>query len=76
MGDQDMTDEQVWKRRFFMLMLARLSGTLLVLLGLLVGFSDVFFAGGSRPIGLVLALAGLIDLALLPKLLSRRWREP
>ncbi len=71
-----MTDEDLWKRRFFLLMLARLSGTVLVLLGLLVGFSDVFVAGGSRPLGLVLAIAGLADLVILPKLLNRRWREP
>ncbi len=71
-----MTDDEMWKRRFFVMMLARLSGTLLVLIGLLVGFSDVFVAGGSRPIGLVLAIVGLVDLVLLPKMLSRRWREP
>ena len=40
-----MTDDAIWKRRFFTLMLARLSGTVLALLGLLVGFTDVFVAG-------------------------------
>lgn len=71
-----MTDEAMWKRRFFTLMLARLSGTVLALLGLLVGFTDVFQVGGYRVVGIVLIAAGLIDLAVLPILLRKQWRKP
>ena len=71
-----MTDEAMWKRRFFTLMLARLSGTVLALLGLLVGFTDVFQPGGYRVVGIVLIAAGLIDLAVLPILLRKQWRKP
>ena len=69
-------DDAMWKRRFFTLMLARLSGTVLALLGLLVGFTDVFVQGGSRAVGIVLIVAGLIDLAVLPVILRKRWRQP
>ena len=71
-----MTDEAMWKRRFFTLMLARLSGTALALLGLLVGFTDVFQPGGYRMIGILLVAAGLIDLTVLPMILRKRWRQP
>lgn len=71
-----MTDEAMWKRRFFALMLARLSGTVLALLGLVIGFSDVFQPGGFRLPGIALIAAGLADLVILPIILRRRWREP
>ena len=71
-----MTDDAMWKRRFFTLMLARLSGTVLALLGLLVGFTDVVVQGGYRAVGIVLIVAGTIDLAVLPIILRKRWRQP
>ncbi len=71
-----MTDDEMWKRRFFVLMLARLSGTVIALLGLLVGFTDVFAVGGMRVPGILLIAAGLVDLVVLPNLLRRRWRQP
>ena len=71
-----MTDDAIWKRRFFTLMLARLSGTVLALLGLMVGFTDVFQPGGYRIAGILLVAAGLIDLTVLPIILRKRWRQP
>lgn len=71
-----MTDETIWKRRFFTLMLARLSGTVLALLGLLVGFTDVFQQGGHRLLGILLVAAGIVDLIVLPIVLRKRWRQP
>jgi hypothetical protein len=71
-----MTNEAMWKRRFFALMLARLSGTLLALFGLAVGFSDMFRPGGFRVLGIALIVAGAVELAVLPLLLRRRWRQP
>ena len=73
---ETVTDDAMWKRRFFTLMLARLSGTLLALLGLLVGFTDVFVAGGARLIGIALLVVGMIDLVVLPKILRKQWRQP
>ena len=69
-------DEAMWKRRFAAMMLARLSGTVLILLGMLLGFSDVFVEGGNRIVGMLLMVAGLVDLAVVPALLRKRWRQP
>ncbi len=71
-----MNDEAMWKRRFIALSLVRLSGTVLTLLGLVVGFSDVFQVSGNRVLGIALIATGLVDLAIVPILLRRRWRQP
>jgi len=71
-----MTDEAMWKRRFFALMLARLVGTLLTLSGLVVAYGDVVRPGGYLALGIPLTLVGVIALAVLPILLRRRWRQP
>ena len=70
-----MTDDRMWKRRFAVLMLARLSGTVLALLGLVVAYGDVVRPGGSLALGIPLIAAGVIDLAVLPLVLRRRWRQ-
>ncbi|WP_448586274.1 hypothetical protein [Thermaurantiacus sp.] len=56
--------------RLWALTASRLLGVLLVLLGLWQA------AAGRVPAGLVLALAGLGLVALLPRLLLRRWLGP
>ena len=71
-----MTDEAMWKRRFFALMLARLAGTVLALGGLVVAYGDVARPGGFPALGIPLVIAGVITLALFPILLRRRWRQP
>ena len=71
-----MTDEAMWKRRFFTLMLARLTGTLLALFGLLVAYGDLFRLGGFPALGIPLVIAGVVELAVVPLLLRRRWRQP
>ena len=71
-----MTDDDVWKKRFFLLMLVRLAGTALALLGMVVGFGDLVQPGGNRPLGLVFLAAGLLAITLVPRALSRKWREP
>ena len=58
MGIASMTDEAVWKKRFLLVSLVRLSGTAIALLGV------------------ALIVVGLVDLAIVPRILSRRWRQP
>ena len=69
-------DEALWRRRFLILTAGRLSGTLLILFGVLLAFSDVFVPGGSRLAGLLVSLAGLVDLFLFPAMIAQRWRQP
>lgn len=64
--------------RYFALQAVRLSGALLVLLGVLVQAGK-----GPGPLvnlppmaGIVMALAGLWDFFFLPRIVARRWRTP
>ena len=61
------------KKRFLAIQLMRLTGAALVILGVLI-------AGGTINlpvlVGYVLMLVGLVDVFLMPRLLTRRWRTP
>lgn len=61
------------KVRFVALSLIRLSGALLVLVGLLITERRI-----DLPwlLGVVLTLVGFFDVFVMPKILARRWRSP
>lgn len=71
-----MTDEAMWKKRFLLVTLVRLSGTAIALLGMVIAFGNLVEPGGSPLLGVALVVVGLVDLALVPRILSRRWRQP
>lgn len=64
--------------RYFTLQVVRLSGALLVLLGVLVqaGKGPGPLAALPPIAGIVLALVGLWDFFFLPRIVARRWRTP
>lgn len=68
-------DEAMWRNRFILINLARIGGTIVTLLALLLWQSDVFVEGGHW-IGFPLALAGLAASFLAPLHLVRKWRTP
>jgi hypothetical protein len=68
-------DEATWRNRFILLNLTRIGGTVLVLIGLLVWYGDIFVEGGTILIGLPLCLIGLAVSFLGPRTLARKWRE-
>lgn len=70
-----MTDEAIWKRRFLLFTLARLSGLAIIGLGLLVAFTDLLFPGGHRQVGALIIVVGTIELAFLPHILKQRWKS-
>ncbi len=72
MNDED----RMWRRRFLVMNLARLSGVLMVLLGLAITFGDLVTPGGSKLIGSLVIAAGMTDMILAPMLLRKAWRHP
>jgi hypothetical protein len=73
-----MTPEQEQaqgRHRFILMNLARIGGTIVVLLALLLWQTDAFVAGGSI-IGFPIAILGLVASFLAPKYLARQWRTP
>lgn len=69
-------DEAVWRKRFILVNLVRIGGTVIVLFGLFVWHSDHVRQGGAIEIGLPLALIGLVISFFGPQFLARRWRTP
>jgi len=65
-------DDEIWRKRFIMVNLVRIGGTLLVLFALLLWQTDVIVEGGTI-LGFVLALVGLVISFFGPKFLAARW---
>lgn len=66
----------LWRNRFILMNLARIAGTVVVLLGLLVWQTDWLREGGAVEIGLPMVLVGLVASFGSPKYLARKWRTP
>ena len=67
--------EALAKKRFFALTLIRLSGVVMVLVGLLCALDKIDIPG-AHLIGVILVVVGMVDFFVMPKMLSRRWRSP
>jgi len=70
-----MTDEEVWKKRFFIFTAVRVAGLLVFLLGLVIAFSDLVRPGGWKLVGGILVICGVIDAVFAPRILKRSWDQ-
>ena len=68
-----MNDEELWKKRFQLFSAIRMFGLLTMLLGIAIAFTDLVRPGGSKLIGGILVIVGVIDAVLAPRLLKRSW---
>ncbi len=69
-----MTDaDAIWRKRFAIFAMLRISGLLLFLLGMAITFSDLIRPGGFLELGLLVIGVGLSDALLGPVLLKRIW---
>jgi hypothetical protein len=64
-------DEALWRRRFGVFALLRISG--LILFFLAIAFSDIVRPGGHLAIGMVVIGLGLTEALLGPVLLRQHW---
>ena len=67
--------DNVARNRFVMIQLARIGGTVVALLGILLWQSDRLVQGGSF-LGFPIALIGLAISFAAPLYLVRKWRTP
>ena len=66
--------EATWRRRFILVNLVTIGGTLLALFGLLLWQTDYIVEGGSVA-GFGLALVGLFISFFAPRMMSSRWKR-
>ncbi len=64
-------DENTAKKRFLIFMLLRLGGLILFFVGVAIAFSGLVRAGGLPALGIPIALLGLAETVLAPKILKR-----
>lgn len=63
--------------RWLVLSVMRLTGALLVIIGMLLTQNAIDIAADlNMPIGYFFIVMGLIDMFVAPRLLARRWRTP
>ena len=70
-----MRDEELWKKRFQIFAAIRLVGVATFLLGLAIAFSDLVRPGGWPLLGGILAIIGVIDALVAPRILKRGWER-
>ena len=70
-----MADEDIWRKRFLVFMLARLFGVVMLLLGGAIAFTDMVRPGGWPAVGAIIGIMGLIDAVFSPRLLKKVWAE-
>ena len=68
-----MPDEALWKRRFALFMLARLSGLAIFMLGIAIAYTNLLREGGWPAVGAILAIMGALDAVFGPRMLKRHW---
>lgn len=70
-----MADDELWRRRFRTFMLVRLFGLAVFFLGVAIAFGDLVREGGSPTLGGILAVMGVLDAVLAPRVLKKMWER-
>jgi len=70
-----MSDEALWRKRFHLFLAVRLFGLVTFLAGLAIAFSDLVRPGGSKLLGGVLVVVGVLDAVIAPRLLKKSWER-
>ena len=70
-----MNNDELWRKRFQLFAAIRVIGLLTFLLGLAIAFSDLVRPGGWKLLGGILAIIGVIDAVVAPRILKRGWER-
>ncbi len=66
--------EATWRKRFILVNLVTIGGTVMALFGILLWQTDYVVQGGSA-IGFVLAMLGLVISFFAPRVMASRWKR-
>ena len=70
-----MGDEALWRKRLLIYSLVRFGGLVIFFLGLAVMYTNLLREGGWPQLGAIIAIMGVIDALLAPRLLRKAWNE-
>jgi hypothetical protein len=68
-------DDDVAKRRLLLHSLVRLGGLAIFFLGIAIIYTDLVRRGGWPQLGAIVAIIGVIDALLAPRLLKKAWDQ-
>jgi membrane protein implicated in regulation of membrane protease activity len=68
-----MIDEDAARRRLLVYSLVRLGGLVIFFLGLAIVYTNLVRPGGWPQLGAIVAILGVVDSVLAPRLLKRAW---
>lgn len=68
-----MTDDDTARKRLLLYSLVRFGGLAIFFLGIAIIYTDVVRRGGWPQLGAIVAICGVIDGLLAPRLLKRAW---
>lgn len=70
-------DDAKWRNRLLVMTMVRLSGVVIIGLGLVVALTSLIIPGGNRIAGALIIVVGTFDAAFAPLLVKRMWdRQP
>lgn len=69
----NMDGEALWRRRLLIYSAVRIGGLAIFFLGVAIAYSDLVREGGWPQVGAIVAIMGVIDAVLAPRLLKREW---
>lgn len=69
-------EEAMWRARFATFAMLRVSGVVLTIVGLAIEFTPFLKADGWPLLGFPVAVVGLIDAIILPRVVRRQWEKP
>ena len=70
-----MDGDEVFRKRLLIYSLVRFGGLLIFFLGLAIVYTDLLRPGGWPQVGAVVAILGVLDAFLAPRLLKRSWDD-
>jgi hypothetical protein len=68
-------DDARWRKRLLVYSLVRFGGLAIFFLGVAIIYTDLLRRGGSPQIGAIIAIMGVLDALLAPRLLKKAWNE-
>jgi membrane protein implicated in regulation of membrane protease activity len=66
-------DDAVWRRRLLIYTLIRAGGLAIFFLGIAIFYTDLVRPGGWPQLGAIVAILGVIDALIEPRILKRAW---
>jgi membrane protein implicated in regulation of membrane protease activity len=66
-------DDAVWRRRLLIYTLIRAGGLAIFFLGIAIFYTDLVRPGGWPQLGAIVAILGVIDALIAPRILKRAW---